>query len=215
MDNLIYILFISVMAPLLLMLILIRGRSKVTLGYMILGMFLALFMSEVTGFIMRNTGEDYTYMTTTITPIMEEAAKALPVLYYACFFSDKKSRIINLAFATGVGFAIFENMVVLLQNIDQVTILWAIARGFSTALMHGVCTSSIGFCIGFVRKKRKLFYTGTFALLTLASIYHGIYNMLVLSEQYKLYGFILPVVTYMILLLYQLRFYKEEKTAKE
>ena len=101
----------------------------------------------------------------------------------------------TIAFAAGIGFAMFENMVILVQNIESVTVSWAVVRGFSTALMHGVCTSAVGYGMSFVRKRRKLFYCGTFALLAMASIYHGIFNMLVQSD-YKYLGFVLPAVTY-------------------
>ena len=90
----------------------------------------------------------------------------------------------------------FENMVILVQNVDNVTIGWAIIRGFATALMHAVCTVVVGYGICFVKKKKKLFYCGTFALLALAMIYHGIFNMLAQSESLKYYGFFLPAVTY-------------------
>ena len=42
-------------------------------------------------------------------------------------------------------FALFENMVVLVQSISNVTISWAIIRGLSTALMHAICTVMIGY----------------------------------------------------------------------
>ena len=46
---------------------------------------------------------------------------------------------------------------------------------------------------------RKLFYCGTFALLSVASIYHGIFNMLVQSD-YKYFGFVLPAATFIPIL---------------
>ena len=94
----------------------------------------------------------------------------------------------------------FENMVILVQNIESVTLGWAVVRGFSTALMHGVCTAAVGYGMSFIRKRRKLFYCGTFALLVMASIYHGIFNMLVQSD-YKYFGFVLPAATYIPILL--------------
>ncbi len=115
-----------------------------------------------------------------------------------------------IAFATGIGFGMFENMVILVQNIESVTIGWAIIRGFSTALMHAVCTVAIGFGICFAKKKKKLFYTGTFALLAMASIYHGIFNMLVQSD-YKYLGFVLPAATYIPMLFQQYHYYKKRK----
>ena len=105
----------------------------------------------------------------------------------------------------------FENTVILVQSLVQdvgsVTIGWAIIRGFSTALMHGVCTMAVGFGISFVKKKKKLFYCGTFALLVMAMIYHGIYNMLVQSD-YRWLGFVLPAVTYIPILLQQYNYFK-------
>ena len=93
---------------------------------------------------------------------------------------------------------------------ETVTVGWAIIRGFSTALMHGVCTAVVGYGISYVRKRKKLFYCGTFALLAATSIYHGIFNMLVLSE-YKHFGFILPGITYIPIFIQQYRYYKRNK----
>lgn len=64
-------------------------------------------------------------------------------------------------------------------------------------LMHGICTAAVGYGMSFVKKRKKLFYCGTFALLLMAIIYHGIFNMLVQSDSWlKYFGFILPLTTY-------------------
>ena len=210
MDNLVYILFICVVAPMILMLILLRKRSRLIVGYMLIGIFVSLFISELNTMLLKLFDGDMLYVTTTITPISEEIIKAAPVLFYACVFSDDRKKIMPIAFATGIGFGMFENMVILVQNIETVTISWAIIRGFSTALMHGVCTVAVGFGICFVKKKKKLFFCGTFALLTLACIYHGIFNMLVQSD-YKYLGFALPAITYIPVLFQQYQYYKNKK----
>ena len=210
MDNLIYILFICIVAPMFFMFMILRKRSKLLVGYMLIGIFVSLFISELNTILLNLLDGDSLYVTTTITPVTEEIIKAVPVLFYAVLFSDNKERIMPIAFATGIGFGMFENMVVLVQNIESVTIGWAIIRGFSTALMHAVCTVTIGFGICFVKKKRKLFFTGTFALLSIACIYHGIFNMLVQSDL-KYFGFVLPAVTYIPILVQQLNYYKKKK----
>ena len=210
MDNLIYILFICLVSPMLLMLFLLRKRSRLLVGYMVIGVCVTLFVSELNTLILNALNADLVYVTTTLTPISEEIVKAIPVLFYALVFSDNKDRVIPLAFATGVGFAMFENMVILVQNIENVTIGWAIIRGFSTALMHAVCTVAVGFGICFVKKKRKLFYCGTFALLTMACIYHGVFNMLVQSN-YKYLGFLLPVLTYIPIVIQQYQYFRRKK----
>ena len=216
MDNLVYIIFICHVTPLALMTLMLRKRSRLLVGYMLIGVFVSLFVSELNTILLGLCGDDILYVTTTITPISEEIVKALPVLFYAVVFSNDRDRVMPIAFATGVGFAMFENMVVLVQNVENVTIGWAIIRGFATALMHAVCTVAVGYGICFVKKKKKLFYCGTFALLTMAMIYHGIFNMLVQSD-YKYLGFFLPALTYIPILLWHFKYYKnkEESAVKE
>ncbi len=196
MDNIIYILFICIVVPLLLMLPIMTGKSRLFSGYMIIGICTCLFAAEVNGLIYEHTYRDLYYITTNITPVTEEIIKALPVLYFAFVFSDDREKLIPISFALGVGFAVLENMVILVQNFDTVTIVWACIRGFASGLMHGICTSFVGYGVSFVRKKRKLFFCGTFALLAMAITYHAAFNILVQSENYKYFGFVLPIVTY-------------------
>ena len=174
---------------------------------MLIGIFVSLFVSELNTILLNYFSGDSLYVTTVITPISEEIVKAAPILFYAFVFSDEREKLMTIAFSAGIGFAMFENMVILIQNIENVSVGWAIIRGFSTALMHGVCTAAVGFGMSFIKKRRKLFYCGTFALLTLASIYHGIFNMLVQSD-YKYFGFVLPAVTYLPVLYRQLELCK-------
>ena len=64
---------------------------------------------------------------------------------------------------------------------ENVTIPWAVARGFGAALMHAACTVMVGMGISCVRKRRKLFYCGTFSLLIAAVIFHAVFNLFVQS----------------------------------
>ena len=216
MANLIYILFICILAPLVLTLPLMKGASRRVMLYIIIGICVSLFISEINGRILIASNNQMLFVTTTITPVTEEIVKALPVLIYAFLFSDDREKLLPLAFATGIGFALFENTVILIQSIDNVSILWAIIRGFSTALMHGICTAAVGYGMSFVRKKKKLFVSGTFALLALAIIYHGLFNMLVQSKNLQYVGFVLPAVTYVPLIIYlvfSMRNKKQKSTA--
>ena len=211
MANLIYILFICVLAPLLLTLPLMKGASRRVMLYLIIGICVSLFISEINGRILIASNNQVLLVTTTFTPVTEEIVKALPVLLYAFLFSDDREKLLPLAFATGIGFALFENTVILIQSIDNVSIIWAIIRGFSTALMHGICTAAVGYGMSFVRKKKKLFVSGTFALLALAIIYHGLFNMLVQSKNLQYVGFVLPAITYIPLIIYLVFFVRNKK----
>ena len=202
MDNLTYVLFICIAAPLLLMLFLIKGRAKLLLGYMLIGMLACLFVSEVNSLLLPLFNDDMVYMTTVITPITEELTKMIPVLFFALVFEDKRETLFVIALSLGIGFGLFENTIILVQNIESVSVTWALIRGFATALMHGICTLSVGLGISFVHKKRKLFWTGLFALLTLAAVYHGIFNLLQLEHKYI--GAAIPIVTYIPLIVLQI-----------
>ena len=215
MANLIYVLFICMFAPLLLSLPLMKGASRRIMIYILIGIAVSLFISEINGRLLALFDYKTIFVTTTITPVTEEIVKALPVLIYAFLFSDDREKLLPISFATGIGFALFENTVILVQNIESVTIGWAIIRGFSTALMHGICTAAVGYGMGFVRKKRKLFVSGTFALLALAIIYHGLFNMLVQSENLQYVGFIMPAVTYIPLVIYLVFFVRKKAAEKK
>lgn len=215
MENMIYILFICMFAPLLLSLPLIKKSSRGIMIFILAGIGLALFVSEVNGLLLRLLNDDVAFVTTTVTPATEEIVKALPVLLYAFVISDNCEKLLTASFAVGIGFALFENTYILTQSATDVTIAWAIIRGFSTALMHGICTAAVGFGMSFVKKKKKLFYCGTIALLLLAVTYHGIFNMLVQSESLKYFGFFLPAVTYIPVVITQVRSVRNKAADKQ
>ena len=52
MVHMIYLMFICIGAPLLLMLFLLEKQSRVTVGYMILGIVMCLFAGEVNALLM-------------------------------------------------------------------------------------------------------------------------------------------------------------------
>ena len=59
--------------------------------------------------------------------------------------------------------------------------------------MHSTCTAFIGLGISYVKKRRKLFYCGTFALLITAVIFHALFNTLVQSR-FRYFAFALAVL---------------------
>ena len=203
MDNMIYILFISISIPLLLMALLMEKKARLPISFMIVGIFVSVFASEVNGLLSNLLSMDTYSMTVIITPVSEELLKALPVLYYAIVISDKRERLFAASMAIGIGFALLENAYFLL-NSDNFTIIIAIIRAFGAGLMHGMCTLLVGVGISFVKKKSKLFAVGTFGLLSTAIVYHGIYNILIQSE-FSTVGALLPIATYIPFLIWRLR----------
>ena len=203
MDNIIYILFVSIFIPIMLMAVLVEKKARLPIIFMLIGIFVSVFASEVNGVLSQMLTMDMYSITVTVTPITEEVLKALPILYYAMVISDKKEKLFTASMATGIGFAVLENAYYLL-NFPDFNMLSAMIRAFGAGLMHGMCTLLVGVGISFVKKKRKLFAVGTFGLLSTAIVYHGIYNILIQSE-YSIAGALLPIATYIPFFIWRLR----------
>ena len=203
MDDMIYILFVSVFVPILLMANLIEKKARLPIVFVLAGIFISVFAAELNGVLRQMLPLNNYELTIIVTPMTEEVLKALPVLFYALVISDKQERLFTASMATGIGFAVLENAYYLLTS-HHWNVLDAVARAFGTGLMHGMCTLLVGGGITFVKKKRKIFWVGTFALLSTAITYHGIYNMLVQS-QYEIIGYLLPISNYIPSLIWRLR----------
>ena len=210
MDNITYIIYICFLIPMVLSLFIMGKKSRLVVGYVLIGTTVCILASELNTHIYLGLGKDMLYFSTTVSPVTEEILKALPILFYALIISDDRQKLAQSAFAVGLGFAIIENVIMITQNLYSVDIKWAIMRGFGASLMHSICTVAVGIGISFVRKKKKLFYCGTLSLLMLAITYHSIYNTLVMSPQ-KYYGVILPICTYIPILFFSIKRKKIEQ----
>ena len=144
-----------------------------------------------------------------MTPISEELLKAFPILFFATVFTAKKEALFTASMAVGIGFAVLENAFYLL-NSSSYNMIDAVIRAFGAGLMHGMCTLLVGVGILFVKKKPKLFVVGTFAMLSTAITYHGIYNMLVQSD-FEVIGYLLPIVTYIPFMVWRIKKLRQKK----
>lgn len=194
MDDLIYILFVSVFVPILLMAGLIEKRARQPITFVLIGIFISVFAAEVNGLLRKLLPMSTFEITIIVTPISEEILKAVPILVYATVLEAKKEKLFTAAMAVGIGFAVLENAFYLLND-ASFNMIDAVIRAFGAGLMHGMCTLLVGVGISFAKKRSKIFVVGTFALLSTAITYHGIYNMLVQSR-FEVVGFLLPMATY-------------------
>jgi RsiW-degrading membrane proteinase PrsW (M82 family) len=192
------------------MALLVEKKSRLPITFILVGIFISVFVSEVNGLLNKILSMDQYSVTVIITPVTEELFKIIPILYYAIVISDSKEKLFTASMATGIGFAVLENAFYLL-NSPNFSMLSAVIRAFGTGLMHGMCTLLVGVGISFVKKRRKLFAVGTFGLLSTAIVYHGIYNIL-LQSKYSTVGALLPIVTYLPFLIW--RWVIKKKSAK-
>ena len=203
MDSLIYILFVAIFVPILLMTCLVEKKARHPLIFVLIGIFVSVFAAEVNGVMVDLLPLSTFEVTIIVTPISEEILKALPILFFASILSPKKEAVFTAAMAIGIGFAVLENAFYMLND-TSFNMIDAIVRAFGAGLMHGMCTLLVGVGILFVKKKRKLFVVGTFAMLSTAITYHGIYNMLVQSD-YQIIGYLLPIATYIPFMVWRIR----------
>ena len=209
MGNIIYMLFVSISIPLLLMTLLVEKRARLPVAFMFIGIVVSLLAAEVNGVLSKVLSMDLYSITVIVTPISEELLKAIPVLYYAIVISDKREHLFTASMAIGIGFAVLENAYFLI-NYANFNMISAVIRAFGAGLMHGMCTLLVGVGISFVKRKPKLFAVGTFGLLSTAIVYHGVYNILVQSR-YSIVGASLPVATYIPFFVWRLRIKRKKQ----
>ena len=210
MDNLIYILFVSVFVPILLMACLLEKKARLPIIFVLIGIFISVFAAEINGFLIDLLPMSTFEITIIVTPITEEILKAIPILVFATVLSAKKEALFTASMAVGIGFAVLENAFYLLND-ASFNMLDAVIRAFGAGLMHGMCTLLVGVGISFVKKRSKLFVVGTFALMSTAITYHGIYNMLIQSD-FQVIGVLLPISTYVPFIVWRI---KNKKLTKQ
>ena len=206
MGNIIYVLFVSISVPVLLMALLVEKKARLPVVFMLIGIVVSVFAGEVNGVLSKVLSMDLYSVTVIVTPVSEELLKALPLLYYALVISDKRERLFTASMAIGIGFAVLENAYYLVNYVDF-SMIKAVIRAFGAGLMHGMCTLLVGVGISFVKKKRKLFAVGTFGLLSTAIVYHGVYNILIQSK-FSTVGALLPIATYIPFVIWRIKYRK-------
>jgi len=198
-EYLVVTVFICLLVPMIFMLGFLKGKSRTVFGYMMIGMTVGIIASQINTMILTLV-PNKSYVVANLTPICEEFLKALPVLFFTFAVSSKQEDVVPIAGAVGIGFAVFENTTVLLQA-GSISLLWVFGRGIGAGLMHAICTASVGLGMSLISYRKKLYIPGTFSLLALACIYHGIFNMMVETEGLKYIGLCVPIITYIPLLL--------------
>ena len=129
MDYIIYTLFVAISIPILLMALLVDKKSRLPIVFILIGIFVSVFASEVNGLLVKLLAMDMYSVTIIVNPVTEELLKMLPILYYALVISDKKEKLFTASMAIGVGFAVLENAYYLLTYPDF-SLLTAVIRAF-------------------------------------------------------------------------------------
>ena len=200
--------YICLAAPLLVSVFCLQTYRRKVIIFILSGMTMCLLSSYISSFVASVYGLDASMASVEVAPIVEEIMKLLPVVFYLLVFEPEKNWAFGSAITVAIGFATFENVCYLLKN-DASNVQHLIIRGFGTGTMHIVTGMLSTFGIQAVWEKLWLRVTGTMGLLSIAIVYHSIYNLLVSQQDIAAnIGYFIPIVTVVVTLLLKNRLEK-------
>ncbi|MCQ2435819.1 MAG: PrsW family intramembrane metalloprotease [Clostridia bacterium] len=214
MGNLNLILFISFALPMIMSFFVCKGRVRMALIFFFIGMGVCLFCGELSAVALAALPYEKQFFSCSIAPFFEEVFKALPILVFVFIFKPERRMLYECSALVGVGFAVLENAFILGSMSNTVSVLDALMRGLGAGIMHGLCTLAVGYGMSFVHTRRKLFSTGTVAMLAVATVYHATYNTIVQSVHLWM-GVLLPVITLIPVLILMDKTEKNRKKREE
>ena len=206
MDLSVGLMAVCLSAPVLLMMVLTKGESRWILFFILVGFVTCAVSADINDYILLRFPEvKMAVFAAYYAPIVEETVKMIPVLIYSLLAVKKGNERIEFGMAVGVGFSILENVYYMVTNVRKISsIEWIFARGFSTALMHALCTVAVAYTLHVAYQHRKMLLTGTLAALTMVITYHSAFNI-ILQTEYKEIAVFMPIITYSVFLIFMNR----------
>lgn len=187
-------------APLLIAVICLKGKPRLSLMFILGGMTACLLSSYISSFVAAMTGADALGASLEISPVVEELMKIAPILFWLLIYEPPKMEVSIEIVITAVGFATFENVCYLTSN-GAASLRHTVIRGFGTGAMHIVCGMIVALGLLYLWDRLYLRVTGTIGLVAAAITYHAVYNILV-SQTGPVFviGCFIPMLSVIILL---------------
>lgn len=196
MENIDLIIYFCLVLPIIPVIFAIKERkSKLLLTFFLIGITISLVAAQFNNTLINILNYDVLEYSKTLAPLNEELLKLIPLILFILGFKKDGDDIILLAFSIGIGFAIYENMLVLFSNINNVSILWALTRGIGAAFMHSICTATISIGFRYIEVNKKYFGMGILGLYSIAVLFHGTFNTLI-DSNYMIISLIMPLLLY-------------------
>ena len=199
--------YICIAAPIIIAVLCTKGNRKMSMLFVLGGMTACLLSSYISTFVASVLGLDLQEASISISPVVEEIMKLLPILFYLLVFEPPAGKAAGCTLMVAVGFATFENICYLTEN-GAASVVNLIIRGFGTGTMHVLCGVIIA--IGMVKLWDKIWLRvgGSIGLLALAIDYHAVFNLLV-SQGGKIayFGLVVPILSTIAWLVFRDRIY--------
>lgn len=212
MESLNLTIFICLAIPLSMTLLMFKGHSRMLCAFLLSGMFMCVFSGEINGLVLNVSGYDTQFLAVNIAPLVEEITKALPIIFIAFLVKPSRQKIAEFALMVGVGFATLENISLLVDS-GSISLGYAFLRAIGAGMMHGICTLVVGLAMFSVIEEKMVFFSGTISALSIAMIYHSIYNMLITSK-YMVLGALLPIVTFTLIMIVSVTHFRKVSVQK-
>ena len=191
MDKIIFHSFLSVLIPFLLLTIFVKKQLRGYLLMFLAGAAVCLSASQTNGYFLQLINNPV-YVITTISPMIEEIAKALPILVFAFFFKEERGHLLQISFFVGLGYGVVENIALLCSNPESFSVM-EVFHFFGAGCMQAVGSVLVGYGISVLRENGLLLFFGAISFLIMAILFHGIVNFLFQSEL-EILGSFLPMV---------------------
>lgn len=186
---------ICIAIPLLISLLFTDKNTRRFIAAFLTGMVICLLSAYISGFIHYITGISQNDTAVYYSPLVEETMKILPLLFYMFVFLPDDNRIFIAALGIGLGFATFENCCYILSS-GASNITYILIRGMAVGVMHLVCALVLVLGLSMARRFKVLSLPSVVGAVSLAMIFHGLYNLLVSEPGISSYlGYSLPVAT--------------------
>ena len=181
--------------PLAVSLLFIRGEVRRYLAAFLLGMGVCLISAYISGFLNLATGMGDNDTSVFLSPVVEELMKLLPLLFFLFLFSPRERTLTTLAVAVGAGFATFENCCYILTQGAE-SLPYILIRGMAVGVMHIVSVLALSIWLIAAKRLRVLSFPAVVSGLSLAMIFHALYNLLVSESGVSIViGYLMPLLT--------------------
>ena len=192
---------LCIAVPLVVSLLFVRGEVQRYLSAFLLGMGVCLISAYISGFLNLATGMGDNDTSVFLSPVVEELMKLLPLLFFLFLFSPKERTLTTLAVAVGAGFATFENCCYILTQGAE-SLPYILIRGMAVGVMHIVSVLALSIWLIAAKRLRVLSFPAVVSGLSLAMIFHALYNLLVSESGVStVIGYLMPLLTALALYL--------------
>ncbi len=186
---------VCIAIPFLISLLFLRGETRYYVAAFLLGMGASLIAAYISGFLSLIAEMEENDTSIFISPIVEELIKVLLLLFFMVVFIPENRTLIMLAVAIGAGFATFENCCYIL-NYGAESLTYILIRGLAVGVMHIVSILALSIWLIFSKRLKVLSFPAVVGGMSLAMIFHALYNLLV-SETgaSRIIGYLIPLFT--------------------